>query len=529
MEKSSFIKTGDPAFDSLIPTVKGFLEKDLQVMNIDGQEIRGYRSPDAPSVWIRDYSDMLRGIRYFEDDVKSVVSHFADTQSANGRIFDYFCTNPEKLPCEKENWTKYVRVPVEADVEYRFVKSAWLAWQACGDDEWVRRLMPNLEAALRYSLNHPHRFDQASGLIKRPYTIDTWDFAYTAGSHDWLQFQIDDNTYWGIFHGDNSGIYEALRIMELLTGYFDMADKALYYSDKAEMIRQACNRTCWNGSFYSHFVKLTPIEIAGVDEGSQISMSNPMAINRGITSLDQSRSIISEYGKRWEQKQNYFAEWFSIDPPFPDGIFGDEKLKAGAYINGGIFPLAGGELAKAAFNSGLEIYGTDILRRYYKLLVETGGSWLWYFPDGSPSTSETSTSPEASSTDGWGSTAMLDALVSGLAGVEDRSKLFREPGISPRWTSAGIKDAHVRISYKASGDFIEYKYREKPDVLELNVTGKDCETEFHVLLPGGKTVGSVLVEGKGINFSLEKTGESRYLNFHRYISKPTFIEIKFQS
>lgn len=30
-----------------------------------------------------------------------------------------------------------------------------------------------------------------------------------------------------------------------------------------------------------------------------------------------------------------------VDLPFPDGIFGDEKLIAGAYCNGGIMPLVG--------------------------------------------------------------------------------------------------------------------------------------------------------------------------------------------
>ena len=89
---------------------------------------------------------MMRAFRYFEPDLTSAVQHFADTQAANGRVFDYVTTFPEKPPCERENWTKYVRVPVEADVEYRFVKAAYLAWQASGDDEWMRRLLPQPRA-----------------------------------------------------------------------------------------------------------------------------------------------------------------------------------------------------------------------------------------------------------------------------------------------------------------------------------------------------------------------------------------------
>jgi hypothetical protein len=181
------IRTGRPAFDGLYPAVRRFLEHDQLDLAIDGRRIRGYRTPDARSVWIRDHSDMMRGFRYFETDLTSAVQHFADTQSASGRVFDYFTTFPEKLPSERENWTKYVRVPVEADVEYRFVKGAYLAWQASGDDEWIRALLPNLERAMAYIRNHPWYWDEAHGLVKRAYTIDTWDFAYTAGRHDWLQ------------------------------------------------------------------------------------------------------------------------------------------------------------------------------------------------------------------------------------------------------------------------------------------------------------------------------------------------------
>ncbi len=349
------IRTGRPAFDSLYPAVRRFLEHDQLDLAIDGQRIRGYRTPDARSVWIRDHSDMMRGFRYFEPDLKSAVQHFADTQSASGRVFDYFTTFPEKLPSERENWTKYVRVPVEADVEYRFVKGAYLAWQASGDDEWVRGLLPNLERAMAYIRNHPWYWDAAHGLVKRAYTIDTWDFAYTAGRHDWLQFQITDDTYWGLMHGDNSGYYEAYRLLARLHRRFGDAARAQSWEARAAEIRAALNDACWNGRFYTHFVKLTPVTIAGVDEAEQLSLSNPMDINRGVAGHAQAASILREYRRR-RQSTGAFAEWFSIDPPFPDGIFGDERLVAGAYCNGGILPLVGGELARAAFEHGFEEY-----------------------------------------------------------------------------------------------------------------------------------------------------------------------------
>jgi hypothetical protein len=530
-----FVKTGLPEFDDLIPKVKAFLEQDILELNIDGEIVKGYRSPDAKSLWIRDHSDMMRAAKYFETDLKSTVNHFALTQASNGRIFDYVTTHPEKLPCEKENWTKYVRVPVEADVEYRFIKAAWLSWQACGDDEWILSLIPAMEKALHYIFNNKLRVDEVTGLVKRAYTIDTWDFAYTAGKHSWLQFQIDDHTFWGISHGDNSGYYEALCIMESLYTYFisqvDGTRKSLEMSHRMQMIRRKTNEVCWNGRFYTHFVKITPVVIDGVDEANQLSLSNPMAINRGLASHEQAVSILNEYISR-EKKTNAFAGWFSIEPPFPDGIFGDEKLVGGAYINGGIFPLVGGELAMAAFNHGFESYGVEILKKYYHLISRKNETFLWYFPDGTPCSEENSTSPEAMPTDGWGSSAMAWAFVEGLAGIEDQLKRFSKIKLSPRWLAAGRTQAEVHVGYPlpdANDDFVGVDYRFNYTPLEL-VIQLHCNAgvDFHVLVSSKDIVSNVLIDDVPTEFQMEMVEQSQYVNFSSLVDNQAEIRINFK-
>ena len=78
-------------------------------------------------------------------------------------------------------------------------------------------MFPHAERALAYIFSDPWRWDVSRKLVKRAYTIDTWDFDYTAGRHPWLNFQITDDTFWGIMHGDNSGYYEAcMRLAALL-------------------------------------------------------------------------------------------------------------------------------------------------------------------------------------------------------------------------------------------------------------------------------------------------------------------------
>jgi hypothetical protein len=518
------IRTGRPAFDGLAPRVRSFLEHDRLDLVIDGQRVRGYRPPDARGIWIRDHSDMMRGFRYFEPDVTSAVQHFANTQAESGRIFDYFTTFPEKPPSERENWTKYVRVPVEADVEYRFVKGAYLAWQASGDDEWIERLLPRLEKALAYIQRHPWYWDDQHGLAKRAYTIDTWDFAYTAGRHPWLQFQIDGDTFWGLMHGDNSGYYEAFRLLAALHRRVGDGSRADWWDIRAEALRENLNRYCWNGRFYTHFVKLRPVVIDGVDESTQLSLSNPMAINRGAADHAQAVAILGEYQRR-RAASPAFAEWFSIDPPFPDGIFGDPRLVAGAYCNGGIMPLVGGELARAAFEHGCEAYGVDILERYWQMIAARGETYLWYFPDGTPSTVETSTSPDALPTDGWGSSAMLWALVEGLAGVVDRGCAFDAVTISPRWLAAGVEEAEVSVGYAASQRGVGYLFRALPDRLVIEADAEATDAQFHVLLPAGATPRWVRCGARELPFRVASVEQSAYADFAMHVDGSARVEI----
>ena len=509
MGEKTHIKTGREEFDSFFPRVKSFLEQDSLDLIIDGQRIRGYRTPDTKSIWIRDYSDMLRGVKYIEEDLKSAVDHFAETQADNGRIFDYFTTFPEKIPCEKENWVKYVRVPVEADVEFRFVKAAFLAWQATGDDQWIQKLLPKMDRALRFVLTNPWYWDYENELVKRA----------------WLQFQITDDTFWGIIHGENSGYYEAFRIMALLHDYFQNEKLSKSWLDRADALKARMNHVCWNGRFYTHFVKLTPVTIPGVDESAQLSLSNPADINRGAATHEMAVSIIQEYMERRE-KTDAFAEWFSIDPPFPDGIFGDQKLRKGAYVNGGIMPLVGGELAKAAFDHGFEAYGVDILKRYSRMISKTGETYLWYFPDGTPSTAETSTSPEATPTDGWGSSAMLYGFLEGLAGVEDRLKLFQRVRVSPRWLAAEVDQADVRVSYRASDAVFGYAFQQKGGHVLLDIQSPASKVAFHVLLPEDSAADSVSIGRKDVEFINLRRGDSSYVDFTADIGKDAAVKIR---
>jgi hypothetical protein len=212
----------------------------------------------------------------------------------------------------------------------------------------------------------------------------------------------------------------------------------------------------------------------------------------------------------------------------PDGIYGDEKLVAGAYCNGGLLPLVGGEIARAAFEHGFEEYGVEQLLKYEQL-TNNNETYLWYFPDGRKSSVETSTSPDASPTDGWGSSAMLYALMEGLAGVVDEHKLFQRVRISPRWLAAGRNNASVCTAYGASGASIEYSFdhNETAKRIEMSLRG-NASAHLHVLLPPGTRATWLMVNGKKTVFRNNSVERSSYVDTDVEVKKNTIIEIQYR-
>jgi hypothetical protein len=202
-------------------------------------------------------------------------------------------------------------------------------------------------------------------------------------------------------------------------------------------------------------------------------------------------------------------------------------LKGGAYCNGGIMPLVGGELAKAAFDHGFESYGIDILERYFDMVSSSGQSYLWYFPDGTPAAKGTSTSPEASPADAWGASAMAYALIEGLAGIEDRLKLFQKLRISPRWLAADIGEAEVFVEYAASAAAVGYRIRYHNDHILLDIEVPEAAVEFHVLLPAGKTGRTVTAGDSNIDFHNTTVVSSPYVDFTLKIEGGAHLKIQF--
>ncbi|NBU64546.1 MAG: hypothetical protein EBS29_08615, partial [Chloroflexia bacterium] len=170
LNPQSALVTDDPVFTNVFTQTVGFLQKSSRSYDLNGHTLHGYRSPDNPLLWLRDHVYQGRGFRYIEPDVKSLLEAFRDAQRPDGSLPDWL-----DMPALG---VKSGRKEVEADVEFLFAQGVYEAWQMSGDDAWMRQMLPAVRRALAYTTSDPLRWDAQRGLIRRPYTIDMWDFAY---------------------------------------------------------------------------------------------------------------------------------------------------------------------------------------------------------------------------------------------------------------------------------------------------------------------------------------------------------------
>jgi hypothetical protein len=334
--------------------------------------------------WILDHVHTARGMQYFSDAARGLVDLLAQIQREDGMIWsqvepdkgwpDYFDCRDESrnFYTRRDGEIRMMRQPAENHCEYNFVDCVHLVWKSSGEDTWMKTHLEAACRALDYTVNSPARWSAKFGLLKRGYTLDSWDFQiedeysvdFPIGAH----MRIDEEkTKFGVFFGDNTGYAKACdQLVEMLehAARFDDAKK---YRLRGREIRDRLSELSWNGRFFQHRVEEDPSvkRDLGVDEKTQIAMSNAYALNRNI-SHEQSTAILKTYQELKDHLPHGSpGEWYAIYPPFERG-FGGHNSKW-QYMNGGVHGHAAGELARGAFEHGEERYGADILERLRKL------------------------------------------------------------------------------------------------------------------------------------------------------------------
>ncbi|MBI5725486.1 MAG: hypothetical protein HZA50_16130 [Planctomycetes bacterium] len=342
--------------------------------------------------WGRDHTYTLKAMKYFMQDVKSGIEFFLDRQQPNGMFWDdvhssltrpapnWFCEALGKpyYDYSKDKAFTIRRIPVEADVEYLYTECVWHVWKATGDDAWMARQLPRLEKALRYNGSHPTRWSRRHGLVKRSFCMDSWDFAnphFCKG--DARRIHPGDPQF--LFHGDNSGFYASHWRMAEMFDAIGNPKRAAELRQAGEALRKRANARLFFRTNYGHMIPETLSEkkvyaLVG-DERRRMSLSTGYTINRGLPTHAMAVKILREYQRRGRaNRKESFAEWWAMDPMYEESQWpGHHGSRQGHYMNGSIGVVVAGELARAAFDHGMEEYGVDILRRLWALAERDGG------------------------------------------------------------------------------------------------------------------------------------------------------------
>ncbi len=490
----------------------------LEKVTLDGKERLMFVS------WVRDHIHTMKAYKYWEKDLGSFMEFFMEHQTAKGMYFDYCESYKERnvgqlyftncfdrqfyfVDVLQQNF--FFRMPMEADLEYIMVEGVYTLWQATNDQAYVRKWLPALVKGMQYLMNDPLRWSGKYMLVKRPYTIDTWDFTSQPDSltgEERLLGHIDntEQTPKGIMHGDNSGMYQACKQLAVLFEAAGQPAEAKEWDLQGDLFLHRLNHICWNGKHYAHFIPEDPVPgHLRTDPLNSIGLSNTYSMNRGTTTPQMAASIIRTYQEiALATSDTCLAPWFGIYPFIPPH-FGNYAV--GEYVNGAILPLVGGELAKAAFQNGFEKYGVEQLMLLDQIMEKNGRRLPGCANhDG---TAQTEAIP-----DEWGQAAFVSALVEGLAGVVDRSQLFREVEISPRWYFAGIESTEVTVGYGGDGEQVTYRYSFDPvkSQAEIELKGSFDRYTLRVPFPEKARHASATIDGKEVPITVEAVNQSGY-------------------
>ena len=495
----SILTTSDPRLGLFIQQLRANIYADRSLVFINGDFMMTDKN------WIRDHVHVMKAMRHWEHELYRFYDFILETQREDGQFYElikqmddhhWMFVNEDCRVLYPEDNLSLVRLELEADIEYLMVEGAIYIYKTTGDDVWLKGALPRLEKGIDYVTSDKKRWDPELGLVIRPFTIDTWDF--TNAPDTGHNRRINPGEPMSAMHGDNSGVYAAMLGLAWLNRRLGKEERAREWERRAEILRESIFRHLWNGKFFIHQLH---IGHDGIDdkESERLSLSNTYDMNRGLTTVEQSRSIVEEYMSR--RGGRCFAEWFSIDPPY-------EKFSVyepGRYVNGAISPFTAGELAKAAFGCGYEKYGWDIIQRFMSLVERDGTAYFLYDTDSTPQ-------PEGGPS-AWGAAAFISAVDEGLAGIVDAGVKYDDIYLSPKFPVTHYTELRYLTGYEVARTTVDLRYILTDEGMRYDLYSPAKHVGAHILLPEGRECRELLLGGESVPFTVSTVGESLYVDF----------------
>jgi len=509
VEARTNISSSSKEIDDMFRLLKEALRQAIDIVKVKGKSVTYHKHADNSWENLAYPAFGVSSMRYFIQDMKSMFSVLYDNQWPDGRLPDHVYGDGHP------GWSGKRKIrSIMADLESCMISTLYRGWQAHGDDEWVRKLIPSIEKSLRYVTTSKKTFDKKHKLIKRAHTLDEWDIQIPGGN-----CFLGKDTRFVLMQGDTSSMYEACGLLAELYTVLGNSNRARYWSNQQKHYYRTGNKIFWDGVKYKHHIHLDPIDHGDFDEDSQLVMSNSWAITRGFADHKKSVSIINEYMRRLRETGDRFP-WWSLQPGYPDKLnyfktTDSWSKKQGEFANGGLFPWVGGALCSGAFEHGMEKVAVKMLDDFYSVIRRDNGAvFTWYDLNGNAAINAPY---NQTNYDMWGITFWFQALFEGLAGIQPQKKLFREVFCYPRWSQTGVKKVTVTAQFPASNTYFAYRYTLTGEQIKLLFTGTGKNVSFHILLPDKTQCKGAKLDGKSTKFKTRKIDLSKYIDLRAKI------------
>ena len=249
----------DEPLDRFIRILSKTVKNDEFTFMIDGKPYMAHPK------WLRDHIHEMKAFKHWDYDLKEYLDFIIKNQNEKGFFYemvqdnnDYHCKiMPDEfmLHLPKSKLT-FVRLEVEADIEYLVVEGAVTVYKATGDEMWIKSVLPALERGIDYMTSDEKRWSKEYGVIKRGFTIDTWDFMDTERDIRYLS----DDTPISVMHGDNSGVYQAMIQLCWLNERFGNTKKAAEWKNVPHSLKKTLTSFVGTEVFIRNkFISITPV------------------------------------------------------------------------------------------------------------------------------------------------------------------------------------------------------------------------------------------------------------------------------
>ena len=505
--------TGDPELDGLQDLFRPTLGANGKAFTGRAGPVQAFGAGERyPQVWLRDGATVLPLVRY-EYPAAQLTSwleeHLAN-QAADGGLDDWIAAGPvsafaRDAPHAREVFRTGATVltadknTVEADQESSAVLGVCQAFRATGDHAWLRKpvgavpLLDRADRALGFLLTK--RFDARLGLVTSGFSADWGDVSPVYP--DQRAIYLDDRTprVAGLY--TNALFVQAARCLGDLHEIVGDASGAKRWHGAASSVTAAANRHLWQearGFYRMHL----PLAATGLpdDSGVFATGGNATAILSGLADDRQARRIFAVA----EARRRRFAVSTiagTLLPPYRAGLFAHPAMREPwSYQNGGQWDWFGARLVVAAFQRGQ----SDRARRWLGELAQkagrSGGLYEWHTRDGQGRGSPTYA----------GSAGTLAAAVfEGLFGVSLSADELR---LTVR---LGPKPGRIHLYQPATDTFVAYRYEPSDRTLALDYDSNHRHPgRVAMLLPPGRRVAEVRVDGRPAAVEEETVGQDRY-------------------